>query len=309
MSLQHDGDVAALRAFNRLYTTRLGLLDPHYNGGPFTLSEARILFELAHRADLTGAEIARTMNLDPAQVSRTIKRFSQRGLVTARENPAHNRQQWLSLTAEGRAAFDALEARTRASVGGLLDGLKPIQRARLLSATRAITEVFDGGDGAPILRGLRPGDLGLVTARQAILYAEEHGWNRDYEALVARILADFHAAFDPLKDDAWIAEAGGRMVGSIFLVRGDQPEVAKLRLLYVEPEARGMGVGQRLVETCIARARALGYARLDLWTVTALAPARRLYQRAGFTLVGEAPARRFGHDLVDQTWSLPLDRA
>lgn len=309
MTAQHDQDVATLRAFNRVYTTRLGLLDTHYDGSPFTLSEARILFELANRPGLTGAEIARAMNLDPAQVSRTIKRFSERGLVTARENPSHNRQQWVSLTPQGQSAFDALDANTRASVGKLLEDLGPLRRARLLSAAVSINTVFESADVGLALRDLRPGDLGFVTARQAMLYAEEYGWNRDYEALVARILADFHQAFDPQRDDAWIAEASGRMVGSIFLVRADEPGAAKLRLLYVEPDARGMGVGQRLVEACIARARALGYDRLDLWTVTALTAARRLYERAGFTLTHEAPAHRFGHDLVDQTWSLPLRQA
>jgi DNA-binding MarR family transcriptional regulator len=306
MSTELAEDVATLRAFNRIYTTRLGLLDAHYDGSPFTLSEARILYELAHGDRLTGAEIARTLGLDPAQVSRTVKRFTERGLAAARENPAHGRHQWLSLTDEGRAAFAALEAATRARVGGLVEALSTFQRARLLSAASAINAVFAGGETPPTLRGLRPGDLGLVTARQAVLYAEEYGWNREYEALVARILADFHEAFDPVRDDAWIAEAGGRMVGSIFLVHGDEPGVAKLRLLYVEPDARGMGVGQRLVSTCIARARELGYARLDLWTNSVLTAARALYQRAGFTLVQEAPHQMFGHDLVSQTWSLDL---
>lgn len=306
MAGQHDQDVATLRAFNRVYTARLGLLDAHYDGSPFTLSEARVLYELANRVDPTGAEIARALGLDPAQVSRTIKRFSARGLVTARENPAHGRHQWLSLTDTGRAAFAALEANTKAAVGGLIDALSPFERARLLSSARAVIEVFDGAPASPTLRALRPGDLGMVTARQAILYAEEYGWNRDYEALVARILADFHDAFDPAKDDAWIADVGGRMVGSIFLVHSDLPGVAKLRLLYVEPDARGMGVGQRLVAACVERARALGYQRLDLWTNTVLVAARRLYQRAGFALVEEAPHNLFGQDLVSQTWSLEL---
>ena len=306
MAAHHDQDVATLRAFNRVYTSRLGLLDAHYDGSPFTLSEARILYELANGIDLMGAEIARALRLDPAQVSRTLKRFSQRGLVTVRDNPAHGRHQLLTLTEDGRAAFADLEAKTRATVGGLIESLPAVQRARLLSAATAINDVFEGAEPALTLRALRPGDLGLVTARQAILYAEEYGWNSDYEALVARILADFHQAFDPSKDDAWIADIGGRMAGSIFLVRGEEPEVAKLRLLYVEPDARGLGVGKQLVAVCIARARALGYRRLDLWTNTILAAARGIYQRAGFRLIDEAPHHAFGHDLVGQTWSLDL---
>lgn len=307
MTTQHDQDVATLRAFNRTYTRRLGLLDASYDGSPFTLSEARVLYELATRTDPVAAEIVRALGLDPAQVSRTIKRFTERGLVTARENPAHGRHLLLSLTAEGRAAFASLEANTKASVGQLIDGLHSLRRARLLEAARSINAIFEN-DALPSasLRGLAPGDLGMVAARQGVIYAREYGWGADHEALVAEIAARFHQEFDPARDDAWIAEADGRMVGSIFLVRGDAPGVAKLRLLYVEPDARGMGVGKMLVETCVARARALGYSRLDLWTVSVLADARRLYQRAGFELAEETPARRFGQDLTDQTWSLDL---
>jgi DNA-binding MarR family transcriptional regulator/GNAT superfamily N-acetyltransferase len=307
MTTQHDQDVAALRAFNRTYTRRLGLLDASYDGSPFTLSEARVLYELATRTDPVAAEIVRALGLDPAQVSRTLKRFTERELVTARESPAHGRHLLLSLTDEGRAAFATLEANTKASVGQLIDGLHPLRRARLLEAARTINTVFDG-DAPPSasLRGLEPGDLGMVAARQGVIYAREYGWGADHEALVAEIAARFHQTFDPARDDAWIAQADGRMIGSIFLVRGETPGAAKLRLLYVEPDARGMGVGRMLVEACVARAKSLGYRRLDLWTVSVLADARRLYQRAGFKLAEETPARRFDQDLVDQTWSLDL---
>ena len=307
MTVQHEQDVAVLRSFNRVYTSRLGLLDAHLDDSPFTLSEARILYELANRTDPTGAEIARALNLDPAQISRTLKRFADRGLVATRDDPSHGRHQLLSLTERGRTAFAALESNTRRAVGALLDGLPPVRRAAMLSAASTITRIFEE-DAAPQphLRGLKPGDLGLVIARQSILYTEEYGWNGDYEALVAHILADFHQSFDPARDAAWIAEMDGRMAGSIFLVHGDEPEVGKLRLLYVERDARGAGVGQMLVAACIDRARAVGYKRLDLWTNNVLSAARRIYERAGFLLVDETPHHSFGKDLVGQTWSLVL---
>jgi DNA-binding MarR family transcriptional regulator/GNAT superfamily N-acetyltransferase len=307
MTVRQKQDVAALRAFNRVYTSRLGLLDAHLDQSPFTLSEARILYELANRTDPTGAEIARALRLDPAQISRTLKRFADRGLVATRDNPSHGRHQLLSLTDQGRAAFVALENNTRRAIGALLDGLPPFRRARLISAARTVTRIFEEETTPrPVLRGLKPGDLGLITARQAILCAEEYGWNSDYEALVARILADFHQSFDPAHDAAWIAEIDGRMAGSIFLVHGDEPDVGKLRLLYVERDARGAGVGKMLVAACIDRARAVGYKRLDLWTNSVLSAARGIYQRAGFVLMDETPHHSFGKDLIGQTWSLVL---
>jgi len=307
MTIRQEQDVAVLRGFNRVYTSRLGLLDAHLDDSPFTLSEARILYELANRPDPTAAEIARALRLDPAQMSRTIKRFANRGLVATRDDPSHGRHQLLSLTEQGRAAFAALENNTRHAIGTLLDGLPPFGRAALLSAARSITRIFeDEAPPQPVLRGLKPGDLGMVIARQAILYAEEYGWNSDYEALVARILADFHQSFDPARDAAWIAEMDEQMAGSIFLVHGDEPDVGKLRLLYVEREARGAGVGKMLVAACVDRAREVGYKRLDLWTNSVLTAARRIYERAGFVLVDEAPHHSFGKELVGQTWSLAL---
>ena len=300
-------DVAVLRRFNRIYTSHLGLLHSHLDGSPFSLSEARLLYELAHRTDPTAADLGRALGLDRAQVSRTLRRFADRGLIEIRCDPSHGRNQLLSLTAAGRTAFDRLDAGTETAVGNLLGSLPLIRQSRLLEAAAVIMQVLDNTHEAELtLRDLRPGDLGLVTARQAILYAEEFGWNSDYEALVARILADFHATFDPARDAAWIADIDNRMVGSIFLVRGDTPDVAKLRLLYVEPHSRGTGVGARLILSCVERAGALGYDRLDLWTNSVLAAARSLYLRAGFQLVEETPHRSFGHDLLGQTWSLPL---
>lgn len=305
MTIDDAADVAALRAFNRTYTRRIGLLEAHLDKSPFTLSEARILYELAHRTDPTGAEIARALQLDPAQISRTLKRFATQGLVEVREG--HGRQQLLALTPHGRTAFAALETGTRTAIGALLDGLPHFRRDGLLAAAETITRIFDDETPPrPVLRGLRPGDLGQVIARQAILYANEYGWNSEYEALVARILADFDQAYDPAHEAAWIADIDGRIAGSIFLVRGEMPEVGRLRLLYVEPAARGAGVGKLLVAACIARAREVGYARLDLWTNSILDAARHIYEQAGFRLIDEAPHRSFGKDLIGQTWSLAL---
>lgn len=307
--LEQDVDaISCLRAFNRLYTNRLGLLDSRLDGSPFTLSEARVLYELAQRSGATAAEIGRCLKMDRAQISRTLKRFANQQLIAIRENPNHGRQQLLCLTKAGRSAFEDLNARTDRAIGGFLHELGQERSDQLLAAARSMAETLDAAAKSTCasLRGLRVGDLGLVTARQAIVYAEEYGWNQDYEALVAQILSDFHRDFDPARDAAWIAEMGREMVGSIFLVRGDAPGIAKLRLLYVEPHARGAGIGALLIATCIEHAKALGYAQLHLWTNSVLSSARRLYERFGFTLTDETRHHSFGHDLIGQNWSLSL---
>ena len=304
-----ETDIAALRAFNRVYTRKLGLLNPRLDGSPFSLTEARVLYELAHRDGPTAAEITRALDLDPAQLSRTLKRFGERGLVETTEHPDGGRSRRIVLTPAGAAAFAALERGTHAAIRSLLDDLPLEGRATLLDAARTIHRVFDPAPAAPVtLRDPRPGDLGWITHRQAVLYAREYGWNQDYEALAARILADFARDFDPAREAAWVAEIDGRTVGSIFLVKGDAPGVGKLRLLYVEPDTRGAGVGATLVAACVERARAVGYDTLVLWTNSVLASARRLYQRAGFVLVEEHPHHAFGQDLVSQTWSLDLTK-
>lgn len=305
--MAEEADIAALRAFNRLYTRKLGLLNPCLDGSPFTLTEARVLYEIAHRDGPTAAEITRALELDPAQLSRTLKRFGDRGLVETSEHPDGGRSRRIGLTPAGRAAFAALDQGTHDAIAALLDALPAEGRAGLIGAAAAIGRVFDPPPpGQVTLRDPRPGDLGWITHRQAVLYAREYGWDQDYEALVARILADFSQAFDPTREAAWIADIDGRVVGSIFLVKGDQPGVGKLRLLYVEPDTRGAGVGAALIAACVDRARAVGYQTLTLWTNSVLTSARRLYERAGFVLVDASPHRAFGHDLVSQTWSLDL---
>ncbi|WP_457583679.1 bifunctional helix-turn-helix transcriptional regulator/GNAT family N-acetyltransferase [Ensifer canadensis] len=308
MAITDDhADVAALRAFNRLYTNRLGLLNAHLDQSPFTLTEARILYELAQGQEPTAADLMRTLQVDRAQLSRTLKRFVDRGLVEKSDHPEGGRRQPISLTPVGRTTFAALEQNTRTAIGALLDALPPAECKRLIAATGIISEVLEArAEGELLLRDLKAGDLGWIIHRQTVLYVQEYGWNHEYEALAAGILADFVKSFDPTREAAWIAEIDGRIVGSIFLVAGDKPGVAKLRLLYVEPDTRGRGVGAALVATCIERARAVGYHTLVLWTNSVLTSARRIYERAGFTLIEEASHHSFGKDLVGQTWSLDL---
>ncbi len=298
-----------MRAFNRLYTRRIGLLNDRLDDSPFSLTEARILYELAHRDGPTAAEIGRALDLDRAQLSRIVKRFTDSGLVTATACSSHARRRLLALTPAGVAAVRALDHGADAAMGELLAPIGAAGRDRLLAAAATIAALLEPPETmerAIVLRGPRPGDLGWIVHRQTLLYAEEYGWDWTYEALVAEIVAGFVRDFDPALDQAWIAEVDGAIAGSIFLVRGDAPGVAKLRLLYVERAARGLGLGRRLVETCIARARALGYRELRLWTNSVLVSARRIYEAAGFHLVEEAAHHSFGHDLVGQTWTRDL---
>lgn len=298
-----------LRSFNRFYTREIGLLDAHLPAGDFTLAEARVLYELAQADGRTAAEIGRGLRMDRAHLSRILARFRARGLLRSRVSPEHGKHLLLTLTEAGRAAFALLEQGTRAQMEAILAPLDGEGRERLVAAMQAIRAVLerDRGAGAAVrLRGLKPGDLGWIIHRQAVLYHREYGWDWSYEGLVSGILAGFVAGHDRDREDAWVAERAGVTVGSVFLMQGDDPAIARLRLLYVEPEARGLGVGRLLVAACIDRARALGYRRLTLWTNDVLVAARRIYQAAGFQLVDQAPHHSFGHDLMGQTWTLDL---
>jgi DNA-binding MarR family transcriptional regulator/N-acetylglutamate synthase-like GNAT family acetyltransferase len=301
-------DLEEVREFNRFYTRQIGLLAEHLPASDLSLPEARVLYELARAGERTAAEMARRLRMDKAHLSRILARFRARGLIHSRVSPEHARRRLLRLTEGGRRAFAAADQGTRAAMAELLRPLDPQARRRLLGAMREIRAAF-GADvhEAPVsLRPLKPGDLGWIAHRQAILYHGEYGWDFTYEGLVCEILGEFVAHFDPQVEDAWVAECGHTIVGSVFLMRGEEPEHAKLRLLYVEPSARGRGVGRTLVNTCIERARALHYQRLTLWTNDVLVAARRLYQAAGFQLIEERRHRSFGHDLLGQTWSLDL---
>jgi DNA-binding MarR family transcriptional regulator/N-acetylglutamate synthase-like GNAT family acetyltransferase len=300
-----------VRGFNRFYTREIGLLNRRLPATDLSLPEARVLYELAHapEAGRTAAEIGRTLKMDKAHLSRIVARFRARGLARSAVSPDHGRRRLLSLTDAGRKVFAATEAAARAQVDALLMPIGAGGRERLAEAMRDIRAALndrEAEEGDLNLRRLRPGDVGWIIRRQTVLYAHEYGWDWTYEGLASRILGAFVAEFDSAREDGWVAERGGVIVGSIFLMKSDDPAVAKLRLLYVEPSARGAGLGRALVATCIARARELGYRELTLWTNDVLVAARRIYQAAGFCLVSEAPHHSFGHDLVGQTWTLDL---
>ncbi len=298
--------IADIRAFNRRYTEAFGFLNDRLDDSRFPLTDARLLYEIAHGDGLTAADIERRLGMDKAQISRSLGRLVRQGLVRPAPAPHHAKHKLLRLTATGAEAFAELDGKTQAAIGNRLAALGGIEQAQLADGMAAITAALAPSAATPSFRDLQVGDIGWITHRQARLYAEEYGWDWTYEALIARIMADFVDRFDPLLDAAWVAEVAGRTVGSIFLVRGDQSGVAKLRLLYVEPAARGLGIGRQLVVRCVDAARDKGYQRLELWTNSVLVAARRIYEAAGFELVESTPHRSFGHDLVGQTWALTL---
>jgi DNA-binding MarR family transcriptional regulator/GNAT superfamily N-acetyltransferase len=301
-------EIAAFRAFNRFYTRKLEVLDRHLLKTPFSLSEARVMFELAHRGELSAKEIGLELGLDPGYLSRIVQKFDEDGLISRMPLLTDRRQYQLSLTARGRAAFARLERISQDHVGLMLDALAIEDRKRLLGAMEIIERLL-GAARTPlppaILRDPRPGDMGFVVQSHGARYASEYGFDASFEALVAEIAAKFIASFDASRERCWIADIDGRPVGSVFLVRSND-EVAKLRLLLVEPSARGQGLGQRLVAESISFARACGYRRITLWTQSILTAARKIYQDAGFALVKSEPHRSFGQNLIGETWEREL---
>jgi DNA-binding MarR family transcriptional regulator/predicted N-acetyltransferase YhbS len=300
-------DIAAIRAFNRFYTARIGALRDGLLATAHPLPEARVLFELGQREATDVPDLRRTLELDGGYVSRLLARLEEQGLVARERSPGDARRQRVALTGAGRDAYATLDRRSAAEIAALLDGLPADDRDRLRAALETARGILEAAPRprAFALRGLRPGDYGWVVQRHGALYAEEHGWDETFEALVARVVADYAHDHDPRREAGWIAEASGRPVGSIFCMRRDE-RTAQLRLLLVEPGARGLGVGGALVDECVRFARAAGYARLVLWTNDVLAGARRLYERAGFELVHAEAHRGFGHDLVGEDWALEL---
>jgi DNA-binding MarR family transcriptional regulator/GNAT superfamily N-acetyltransferase len=301
--------VPAVRRFNRFYTRRIGVLRAGHLDSPFTLAEVRVLYELAHRAGVTASELARDLDLDPGYLSRMVHAFRRRGLVTRTRSATDGRVAFLALTALGRRRFAALDTRQNAETRALVSSLGALEQRRLVGAMQTIEGLLSpAARSAPVtIRTSRPGDLGWIVHRHGALYAEEYGWDERFEALVAQVAADFLASHDPARERCWVAELDGSIVGSILLVAKSRT-VAKLRLLLVEPSARGLGIGSRLVSELLAFARAAGYRRITLWTNDLLHAARRIYERAGFTLVDSAPHAMFGSGLVGQTWELSLSR-
>lgn len=300
--------VDAVRRFNRFYTRRIGILNERMLGSGFSLPEIRLLYELAHRDGPTATELGRELRLDPGYLSRLVSRLRRRGLLERRPAATDRRQRVLQLTRKGREVFAGLDRRSHDEVATLLAPLGPTDRGRLVEAMGRIEGLL--GEPRPrsepyLLRPHHPGDMGWVIARHGAIYAEEYGWNAEFEALVAEIAVRFLRHFDPSRERCWIAERDGRNVGSVFLVK-KTASVAQLRLLLVEPSARGLGIGRRLVAECVRFARQSQYRKVTLWTNKGLGAARHLYEEAGFRLVEEEPHHSFGHDLVSQTWDLTL---
>jgi DNA-binding MarR family transcriptional regulator/GNAT superfamily N-acetyltransferase len=296
--------IDAVRAFNRFYTRLIGVVSEGLLETPYSLTEARVIFELAQRELSEVAVLRRSLDLDAGYLSRILSRFAADGLIRRERSAGDARRQVTGLTDRGRAVFRDLDARSGEQIGRILAGLPEEDQRRLVGAMEAIEGILGEGRRPEmyVLRPFGPGDFGWVVQRHGALYAAEYGWDVTFEALVARVVADY---VEGGSGDAWIAEVDGEPAGCVFCVPKSE-RVAQLRLLLVEPSARGMGIGGRLVEECVRFARRNGYDELVLWTNDVLGAARRIYQGAGFELVEEGPHHSFGHDLVEQTWRLKL---
>lgn len=302
---------AAVRRFNRFYTRHLGLLDDGLHHTPFSLSEARVLYELAHRGEATATEVAGALGMDAGYLSRILKKFETGRLIRRRQAPDDGRRAHLVLAEKGRQAFLELNALSDRQVEAVLEDLSEHDRQRLTNAMAVIENLLDGpetAEGEPYtVRAHRPGDLGWLVERHGAIYAAEYGWNQEFEALAAEVAATFLRNFDPARERCWIAERRGERAGCVFLCnRPDRPGTAQLRCLLVESWARGLGIGRRLVSECTTFARQVGYERIMLWTNSVLVSARRLYEAEGYQLVHEEPHHSFGADLIGQTWELEL---
>jgi DNA-binding MarR family transcriptional regulator/GNAT superfamily N-acetyltransferase len=300
--------VQAVRQFSRFYTRQLGVLDEKLLGSKYSLTEVRVLFELAQRQDCRAREIGQDLGLDAGYLSRILNRFARARLIARERSKLDARNIQLRLTAKGRSVFDSLDQQSSAHVAHILSRLSEPVQEKLVQSLRRAEESFEGAapaNSTVLLRSHRPGDIGWVIHRHGALYAEEYGWDVSFEALVAEVAAQFIKSFDPSRERCWIAEVDGQPSGSIFLVKYTE-EIAKLRLLLVEPRARGLGIGRKLVRECVDFARQSGYRKVTLWTQSCLIAARELYREAGFKLVKEEPQRVFGADLVSEIWELEL---
>jgi DNA-binding MarR family transcriptional regulator/GNAT superfamily N-acetyltransferase len=301
--------VQAIRSFNRFYTKQIGVLREGLLKSSFALTEVRVLYEIAHREKATASELCKELDLDPGYLSRILSNFEKRGLIDKSPSEADGRQSLLSLTQQGQKTLAPLEARSNEEVAAMLGRLSEGEQTRLVEAMHCINRLLAPAPDTPqppyLLRPHQPGDMGWVVHRHGVLYSQEYGYDERFEALIAEIVADFIQHFDPKRERCWIAEKDREIVGSVFLVKKSKT-VAKLRLLLVEPAARGLGIGKRLVAECIRFARQVGYKKMTLWTQSDLPAARRIYEQAGFRLVQKKPHHSWGRDLVSETWDLKL---
>jgi DNA-binding MarR family transcriptional regulator/GNAT superfamily N-acetyltransferase len=305
--MEFEEKVEIVRRFNRFYTKQIGLLHDGLLHSRYSLTQARVLYELAHLEDPTASELRSRLDLDAGYVSRILRGFEKEALLKKKRSAHDGRKQLLRLTAKGRKAFEILNARSQAEIGDMLRGLPERDQDRLLGGVGTIMSILQEQpeDSALVLRPHRQGDIGWITYRHAVLYAEEFGWDEEFESLVAEILADFLKNYDSRRERSWIAEIGGEFAGCIFITNGGDG-VAKLRLLLVEPRARGRGVGGRLVEECVRFARGAGYRMITLYTNHVLLAARKIYERAGFRVVESWDHHSYGHDLTGENWELDL---
>jgi DNA-binding MarR family transcriptional regulator/N-acetylglutamate synthase-like GNAT family acetyltransferase len=300
--------VEAVRRFNRFYTRQIGVLPEKLLRSPFSLAEARVIYELAHHERTTATDLAGELGLDGGYLSRILNGFRKRGLIAKQPSPTDGRQTILWLTKQGQEAFATINARSRNQIEAMLNGLSASDQKRLIEVMDTIEKLLGARPERRVpylLRPHQPGDMGWVVHRHGVLYAEEYGWNEQFEALVAGIAAKFIQHYDPKKERCWIAEKEGEVVGSVFLVKKSKA-VAKLRLLLVEPKARGLGIGTRLVDECTRFARHAGYRKIVLWTNSILHAARHIYEEKGYHLVRRESHHSFGHDLIGETWELKL---
>lgn len=309
LSTESASDIARFRRFNRMYTRYIGTLNEAFLNSNFSLAEGRVLYEMAHRGAPTASQIAEELGLDAGYLSRVLRKFERRGLVRRRASKEDGRYASLRLTAKGTAAFRKLNAMSDVQAESILAGLAPGPRLELLRSMQSIENILTPNhERRPfVLRPHRIGDMGWIVYSESLGYATQFGWDGMFEALVAKIVGDFITNFDPSCERCWIAEIDGEHVGHIFLVKHpEEPKTAKLRLLFVEPSGRGLGLGEALVTECLRFARTAGYRRVVLWTQSMLKAAHRIYERAGFRLAKEEPHHSFGHDLVGQEWELEL---
>ena len=303
-----DANVDRVRSFNRFYTGQIGVLRERMPDSPFSLTEARVFFELAHRKNPTATELAAELRLDAGYLSRILRKFEKHGFVSRKASTTDGRRSHLLLTRTGRKAFVPLNQGANREVGAMLARLSTAEQGRLVEAMRTIETLIGPRNDVPdpyLLRPHRPGDMGFIIHLHGTLYAREYGWDERFEALVAEIVAKFIQNFDAKRERCWIAEKDGAIVGSVFLVKQSE-EVAKLRLLIVDPAARGLGIGNRLVAECVRFAREVGYKIITLWTQDVLRAAQHIYEKSGFRLVREEPHCAFGIPMVGQIWELTL---